>query len=86
MRSFMVNFYRTHLDNRQNQLSSFTVGNTNELFKWGKSTKKKVFSKWRLETTKQKIKRSDILLWIFYMGFFLSTKFVQNPIRVYFSS
>ena len=55
MRSFMINFYRTHLDNRQNQLSSFTVGNTYELFKQGENPQKKVFfSKWRLETTKQK--------------------------------
>ena len=55
MRSFMINFCRTRLDNRQNQLSSFTVRNTNELFKQGENPQKKVFfSKWRLETTKQK--------------------------------
>ena len=41
MRSFMINFYRTHLDNRQNQLSSFTVGNPNEFFK--QNPQKKVF-------------------------------------------
>ena len=43
MISFMVNFYRTHLDNRQNQLSSFTVGNPNELFKQGENPQKKFF-------------------------------------------
>ena len=80
MKRFLINFCRTRLDNRQNQLSSFTEGNNNELFKQGENPQKKFFSKWRLETTKQKIKRSYILLWIFYMGFFLSTKFVQNPI------
>ena len=42
MRSFMINFCRTRLDNRQNQLSSFTVGNTNELFKQGENPQKKV--------------------------------------------
>ena len=43
MRSFMINFCRTRLDNRQNQLSSFTVGNTNELFKQGENPQKKFF-------------------------------------------
>ena len=39
----------------QNVAFSFTVGNTNELFKQGENPQKKVFfSKWKLETTKQK--------------------------------
>ena len=58
MRSFMVNFYRTHLDNRQNQLSSFTVGNTNELFKQGENPQKKFFLK--VETRNNKTKNLKI--------------------------
>ena len=38
----MINFCGTRLDNRQNQLSSFTVGNPNELFKQGENPQKKL--------------------------------------------
>ena len=56
MKRFLINFCRTRLDNRQNQLSSFTVGNTNELFKQGENPQKSFFQSGDLKQQNKKSK------------------------------